>query len=167
MLRRVILILLLLVMLPSFASSQEVSQSAEDQILRLLPQKRPSWILPQPAQEPIPKNLVELADSCLGQYGCLHKWLHKSYSVAFEKIGCHCYTGRCRPTTYKTVPVSDEFPMGIAVLANDRWCPVTAHTLRRNDHRIPEILRQFKAHVCVSPDNGCAELECAILGTDG
>jgi hypothetical protein len=171
MLRKLALTFLLLaifVVMP--AHGQESLDKSTSDILKLMPHTLKPFtpIQPPPIQmpEPVPKNLLELADECLGKYQCLHKWLHPSYSVAFARIGCHCYSGRCRPTTYKTVEVTDEYPMGIAIWANDRWCPVTAHTLRRNDSRIPEILRQFKAHVCVGV-NGCEEFECAILDTRG
>lgn len=119
---------------------------------------------PSTEEEKEPKNLVEALEECYGEYQCGHKWLHEEYKVAFSKIDCHCYTGRCRPTVSKTVQVSEEFPLGIAIFANGKWCPVTAHTLRRNDHKIPLKLRQFPAHVCVAT-NGCDELECAIVDT--
>jgi len=112
------------------------------------------------------EDLVAEAEECLGKYQCLHKKLHTAYNEAFAKINCYCYTGRCRPSTYRTVPVSATNETGIQIFANGTWCDVPKIALRRNQNLIPTILRQFKAHVCVGA-SACAELECAIVNLDG
>jgi hypothetical protein len=116
----------------------------------------------------IKEDLVPNASKCLGEYKCLHDVLHPYYKVAFAKLGCHCYTGRCRPTNYQRVTVTDDDGVGdnrksgYQVWASGRWCDVPIKALRRDRQQIPDTLMQFRAHVCVS-ETSCAELECAII----
>ena len=117
---------------------------------------------PAPRTEEVLPGPIPSGEECLGDYKCLHGYLHPYYKEAFQKLGCHCYTGRCRPSKFQRVATSETNETGYQIYANKQWCNVPKVALRRDKNRIPETLLQFDAHVCVS-DTGCGELECAII----
>lgn len=136
----------------------------------LLPRSRPHVPMgPEEVVVPLPpiEELIALTEKCLGKMRCGHPYLHPYYKVAFEKLGCHCKYGLCRPTQFQRVAVTSANPTGIQAWANDRWCDVPEEALRRDRRKIPLILLQFRGHVCLG-ENGCENLECAVLTeTDG
>lgn len=122
----------------------------------------PQLIPPTTAPMPPIEELIELTEKCLGEMSCGHPHLHPAYRDGFAKLKCHCITGRCRPSKFQHVEVSATNETGLQVWANGRWCDVPSAALRRDRRAIPNILLQFRGHVCVS-DTGCAALECAIV----
>lgn len=144
----------------------------------------------EPGMGPLCKTLG------LGDYGYKHLELHTAYQELSKRLAdatplpdetkkalgdaygkifgsgrCHCSTGQCRPTTYR----SDEYsPTGVDLFVDGKWCavPKSAFLSREELKRVgvPEILMMFDAHVCASDSNidlvtGCPTIECGIVLT--
>ncbi len=113
------------------------------------------------------EDISKEVKQCYGEYRCVHDKLHPFYKSAFAKLGCHCHTGRCRPTLVRKVALSDTNKTGLKVLvSNGQWCDVPEAALKRDGNKIPPTLLQFEAHVCVAII-GCGEMECVIADIGG
>jgi hypothetical protein len=84
-----------------------------------------------------------------GDYGYGHRCLHPHYQKLYSSGKCHCHTGACRPTVFrtrreKTGEVVRE------VLIDRHWYTFDEAT-RRHKNAVPEALWSQDGHVCAMP----------------
>lgn len=103
-----------------------------------------------------------------GDYGYGHKCLHKYYMQLYQNTNrCHCMTGACRPTKYRTGPDGTE-----QVLIEGHWYSFNEKETFGRERPVPEELWPHEGHVCAYPTgkrmpDGRPEhkIECTIRGT--
>lgn len=101
-----------------------------------------------------------------GDFGYRHDELHPFYQKVFSSGKCSCSSGECRPTRARA---SRKSPVGVEVLINRVWCPVSTEALITQEDKksIPAELRVDEAHVCageLTDSHGCpVEQECVII----
>lgn len=97
----------------------------------------------------------------------MHKCLHESYKEMYAGAKCHCYTGYCRPTQFRTHEGERQ------VLISGHWYDVPDASLRGRN-QIPEQLWHQPGHMCARPTGKMLpdgrpeqDIECTVDNATG
>lgn len=98
----------------------------------------------------------------LGYRGFKHCELHEMYQEAFKNWNCKCYSGQCRPTSFRRASVTASNTTGYEIYVDGSWFPIPEEALRIERTTMTPELLEWEAHVCSSPRPD-PHIECAWL----
>ncbi len=102
-----------------------------------------------------------------------HCRLHGQYQVAFKNWNCHCYSGQCRPTQFRTASAGTVTETGYEIMVENEWFPIPRAALRTERALMTPNLLEYEAHVCTSrPFDASGKrvpphIECAWISLTG
>ena len=98
-----------------------------------------------------------------GDTGFRHQELHPYYQQFFDSNRCHCGTGECRPTLYRSSATSES---GVEVLMDGQWYSVPKSALI-SPKEAASALHTDPAHACGYWMEDEFYVECVIINSAG